>query len=338
MKNDYRFNGCDNRSITIQSQIHSNETHSTPILFSLIEELNNVKIIGNIDIFPCINKIGFLNYCFTHNGLYDPDSGQNWNRIDFGIISLIVGLFRKKANTVKNINDIYLIIESIEDSLFSSEYGDKRQNLNFASPIKSALKSQFFIDVHTPEYGVEHLYCNHVSEFVSSFKIAPIIVDESSTNTFRKFLLILFEELKTIENDIVKKFFSNREVVTMELPSNTFITNEYVNKWTGSLLDILESNNFIKKGKYIVNKKNSGSIDVFDVGNLKWYYSSIDGIIVLNKPVGSIIEKDDLIMTIISIEGNKQYIKAVKKGCFLCFRDKKVTLSGEWVARILEYQ
>ena len=340
MKNtSVRFKGCDKRSITIQSQIHSNETHSTPVLFSLIEALNKREITGTIDIFPCINKVGFLNYCFTHSGLYDPDNGQNWNRIDFEIIPLIVDIFRKQANIVKGIDDIYLIIESIENNLFFSSYGNKRQNLNFIAPIKSALKSQYFVDVHTPECGVEHLYCNHISEFVNSFRITPTIIDKSNSNTFRKFLFILFEELKTIENDIIKSFFSDREIITLELPSNTYITNKYINKWTDFMLNVLKSNNFIKKNEDIINTNNiCESNDIFDASTLKWYYSDIDGIVVLNKPVGSIVEENDLIMTIMSIEGEKQYIKAVKKGLFLCFRDKKVTLSGEWVARILENQ
>ncbi len=331
------FCGCDMKTITIQSQVHSNETHCTPVLFSLIKELNKREIQGNIDIFPCINKVGFLNYCFTHNGLYDPDNGQNWNRIDFEIIPLIVDLFRKHTQIIKNINDIYLIIESIDSNLFSSKYGNKRQNLNFANPLKSALKSQFFIDVHTPEFGVEHLYCNQVSEFVNSFRITPTIVDKSNTNTFRKFLLILFEELRIIENDIIKSFFSDREIVTLEIPSNTYITNEYINKWSNFLLNTLESNNFIKKSEDVKdNNNNCETIGVFDVSNLKYYYSDLDGIIILNKPVGSIVEENDLIMTIISIEGEKQYVRAVNNGLFLCFRDKKVTLLGEWIARILE--
>lgn len=325
----------DGKRMYIQSQIHSNETHGTPVLFGLIRKLEGIKVKGEVVIWPCVNEEGFHDYCISGKGMFDPDSGQNWNRIELSYFNPIICYFKSKKESVESKEDIEDLIDKLDLELIEGDYGIKKHIYNFWGPLKIALKSKYIIDVHTPEFGVEHLYCNKETSFVKSFNISPIIIDDTNSTTYRNFMTELLNSLSQIKNKCFAKYFGGREVVTVELPSHKYIDDEYICNWSERFLNILGASNFIEKRE---NKEQVISeTHIHNIKSLKYYYAKKDGIIILTVPIGSVIEKNEVFMKIISIDGGQQLVRAVNKGKFLCFRDKKTTLRGEWIARVLEF-
>jgi len=322
--------------IYIQSQIHSNETHGTPVLLTLIERLKMMRVTGEVIIWPCVNRVGFYSYCVNRNGLFDPDSGQNWNRVNFLHFKPIIDYFNDKIDQMHSISDVEKTVNDLDIQLLEGGYGINKNIYNFFEPLKNALKSKYFIDVHTPEFGVEHLYCNAVSSFVCSFDINPIILDDTDAATFRNFMSKLYDSLSQVKNRHCANYFSNKEIVSVELPSHMPIDDEYISYWTERLISILGATGFITDKNRV--EKTTFNEQFHDIASLKYYYANIDGVIILTVPVGTVIDKNDLIMVIVSLDGTRQFVRAVKRGKFLCFRDKKTILRGEWVARVLEYE
>lgn len=323
------------KRIYIQSQIHSNETHGTPVLFGLIRKLEGIKVEGEVVIWPCVNEEGFHDYCISRKGLFDPDNGQNWNRIEFSYFNPIVSYFESKKERVESKEDIEKLIDDLDLKLIEGDYGIKKHVYNFWEPLKIALKSKYIIDIHTPEFGVEHLYCNKETSFVKSFNISPIIIDDTDSATFRNFMTKLLNSLAQIKNRSFAEYFFGREVVTVELPSHKYIDDEYIYNWSERFLDILNTSNFIDKRE--IKEQIMSEVQIYNIKSLKYYYAKTDGIIIMMVPVGSVIEKNEVFLKIISIDGGQQLVRAVNKGKFLCFRDKKTALRGEWIARVLEF-
>ena len=324
------------KRIFLQSQIHPNETHGTIILYSLVEKLKEFKIDGEVVVWPCINDFGFYSYCLNKNGLYNSDNGQNWNRFSFEYIDIITEFFQKKSELINSFKDLDTTIESLTVDIFNQGYGINQNLNNLLKSLKIALKSDYFIDIHTPEFGVQHLYCNQITPFVDSFSIEPTIIDNTDTQTYRNFLKKLFNKIAGLNNKFCQEYFSNREIVTLELPSNTVPTDNYVDLWTEKLINIIGFCGFIEQKDQ--NNKQFSEHKSYDISALKYYYSKSDGIIIQVAPLGTIIEKGNIIMKILSVDGKEHAIKANKKSVFLCFRDKKVTLKGEWVSRMLEIE
>lgn len=320
--------------IYIQSQIHSNETHSTPVLLELVRKLSGIKINGEVIIWPCVNEEGFHDYCINRNGLFDPDNGQNWNRFEFTYFASIVQYFDRKKESIQSEKDLERLIDNLDFKLVEGQYGIKKHVYNLWAPLKIALKSKYIVDVHTPEFGVEHLYCNKETPLVKHFNISPVIMDDTDSATFRKFITKLVNSLAKLENRYFAEYFSEREVITVELPSHKYIDEAYIDNWSDRFLNILTASNFIERREAV--EPIMPEVQIYNIKSLRYYYARADGIIVLTAQLGAIIEKNEVFMKIVSVNGRQQLVRAVNKGKFLCFRDKKSTLKGEWIARVLE--
>ncbi|EOS72916.1 hypothetical protein C817_05290 [Dorea sp. 5-2] len=210
------------------------------------------------------------------------------------------------------------LIDNLDLKLIEGDYGIKKHVYNFWEPLKIALKSKYIIDTHTPEFGVEHLYCNKETVFVKSFNISPIIIDDTDSATFRNFMTKLLNSLVQIKNKNFTEYFGGREVVTVELPSHKYIDDEYIYNWSERFLNILDAINFIDKRE--IEEQTMSNVQIYNIKSLKYYYAKADGIIIMMVPIGSIIEKNEVFMKIISIDGGQQLVRAVNKGKFLCFR------------------
>lgn len=318
-------------SIYFQSQLHGNETMGTLVLSNLISFLNNLEkgsIKESIRIVPRANPFSWNTYQYTRNGLFDTTSGDNWNRIfDWNA-------YQDKAKKILNEN------KSIsKENLFQ-----KLRNLSIKQQNTSCLKDfisnklfelsigyNFIVDVHTPENGIEHLYCSSYADVFPKFEV-PYIVEYGmpTLNTFdeahNKFNKVFFQFKKT----------QNYNAVTLEIDSNIPAEKKTIDQWTERIIKQLIDFKIIENNK-IHTDKTATNNNRF-IGNMINFNSHISGIQFHHFKLGETISSGDKIFEIRpfsnSIENEVVYSDS---DCIpLCLRKHNIVNSGNWIVRALK--
>lgn len=281
--------------VYIQSQLHGNETFSTLVVLELkkrLEKIPNNCFNSLIRLVPRINPYSWHEYLFNGNGRLNPINGKDWNR-SFEWENNIVDETFDKNTTLSNLA-FYLI-----------------RNFNI------------IWDIHTPENGVEHLYCNKFSSGKFYFGIENIIEYGEPT-------IYSFDEACVR----LKKQFKIDEAITIELPSHIYAQTKNVQLWADRLYRELINREFInlKKDTYIPTAQK------FRIGQWIDYYADKSGIVQYNFELGELIHTDNELYTIIPFDyiDNLFPTKSTFDGYPICIRKKSMVSKGDWVVRVLK--
>ncbi|MCL2065212.1 MAG: succinylglutamate desuccinylase/aspartoacylase family protein [Candidatus Cloacimonetes bacterium] len=281
--------------IYIQSQLHGNETFSTLVILELkklLEKTPNRYFNSFIRLVPRINPYSWHEYLYNGNGRLNPANGKDWNRsFEWG--------------------------QSISDNSF--DRNTTLSNLTF-----SLIKDFNFIwDIHTPENGIEHLYCNHFSTDKSYFGIENIIEYGEPT-------IYSLDEACTR----LQKQLNINEAITIELPSHIHAQAKNVLFWADRLYRELISRGFVhlKIDNHVpITRK-------FRVGQWVDYYADKSGIIQYNFELGELIQTGAELFNIIPFDYINDFYptKNTFEGYPICIRSKSMVDKGNWVVRVLK--
>ncbi|MCI2230334.1 succinylglutamate desuccinylase/aspartoacylase family protein [Polaribacter sp. MSW13] len=266
--------------VYLQGNLHSNEVTAFLVLLKLIKILEKHPLESTfIRIVPCCNPTGFKGLIYGDSGRTSFPNRLDWNRI-FNI---------KKINT-----------KTLEFKLADSL-------------LKLSQDFQTLVDVHTPEYGIEHIYVESLDKRLITFDDLIHIISDLITEDS-------FEDSNNFNNPKCK-------AVTLELPSLEINTNSKIDYWSKRVFNELVA---IDK-----NTPLSTPINV-NHGSIVNLYSSIDGAYKVFSEVSGEFKKNDVILSIYDIEGNIELIKAPFNCRCICFRKNLIAIKGSWVVRILK--
>lgn len=309
---DFGSNKDGNPSIYLHSQIHGNETLSTLVLCNLIKRLKSINksfFKGFIRIVPRVNPFAWENYLYAKNGVFSPVTGINWNRI-------FAWDFKKKYQD-KNEN-----IQTIK------EYAKKRSIcLSIVDSLKYyllylSIGFDFIIDVHSPENGIPHLYCQKYTDNLPLFNINYIIeYNDNYQNTF--------DDAHTRLSKYFE-FAKNSTAITLELDSNVPASKNLVDYWTDIFLE-----QFIELG--IINISSSKKIERKNtqIGKVQDFETPFSGIQTHYFSLGNLVKKDSVLFSVLNFDLENEYIAKATNDCVpICLRKASIVHSGGWVVRV----
>jgi predicted deacylase len=309
-------------SIYLQSQIHGNEIFGTRVLHRVIEQLNLLDeeaIKGFIRIAPAVNPEAWLNYMNTGEGGYELLSGLNWNRV---FENWIV----EKAVDLYNLNPLSGVLGVTEgliaDSRNYSQYESKLPLILIAN----SLGFKYVVDVHTPEYGIEHLYCQHFASMVPTFGIHNIV-------EYKSLEMKAFEECHI---RLSQALHINCIPVTVELPAKPYSRRDEIDYWANQVLNEMHRLELIRMPHY---KQIQDSFEEYRVGTIRDYYSHSGGAIAYEFTEGQAVNEGDTIATVLARKTNRLEIESIiaEKECLpISFRNRGVVKPGSWALRVLE--
>lgn len=306
----------NNPSIYLQSQLHGNETFSTLVLYSLINHLSSIdksSFLGSVRVVPRANPFSWNSYLYSRNGVFNPTTGVNWNRIfswnletDFPKKETSISTLRQSV--IKKISNETSIINSLKYYLLSLSIG-----------------YNYIIDVHTPENGIPHLYCSKFTSNTPTFDIKYVIeYKDEHIDTFddaHKRIIQYFYKLK------------NNTAISIELDSNVPATQTLVKKWTTALMDELSKIGIVK------NDHENKSIKQCNVtiGKIKDYQTQVSGIQNHFFSLGDVVTETSPLFSILPFDLKSEIIIKAESNCIpLCLRKDTIVYPGAWVVRALE--
>ncbi|MGW4057800.1 succinylglutamate desuccinylase/aspartoacylase family protein [Amycolatopsis sp. NPDC004747] len=251
----------------MQGALHGNETFSTPVLLSLIEFLRtNIPCIP-VRIVPRCNPWAFDELCRGLNGRISSSSGRNWNRIFGGDAE-----------------------ETSRESILASEL--MKVSEDFGS----------IVDVHTPEFGLPHVYVGSSASTFDSLSDLPHIIAAGTPNSFEDW-----------------HRSQGRRSVTIELPSHTVPSLIDVTTWRDRLLEIIAN----------IHQK---QITPTQIGHIVDVVSPIDGIPILHFEVGETVSAGAPLVDIVATTGSVGLL--AKFDCLpICFRRQPLATANSWILR-----
>lgn len=270
--------------VYMQGQLHANETTSSLVLAELANFCSSLGSPVPLRIVPVANPLGWDTYLETGEGRISIPGGHNWNRI-WGSPQEIP----KTANTAEDI-----LCRKLWE--LSSGY-------------------DIVIDVHTPEFGLPHLYLPSLDRGLNTFSDLPHVVYG-------------FPEAPTFdESHIRASSHSGRDViaVTLELPSHQVITANVIHAWANRLYEELES----------YRKKTPHSVVPDVAGTMRDLVPDVSGIAYALATPGEMAKAGEPIIRIMSRDGECVDIAADKDSVPLCYRRKTLIKAGSWAARVL---
>ncbi|WP_448211931.1 succinylglutamate desuccinylase/aspartoacylase family protein [Colwellia sp. MEBiC06753] len=170
----YRFKGeSDAPSVYIQANMHGAEVQGNAVIYQLLEQLRQLKILGDITLVPYANPVG----CNHKNGEYtlgrfDPITGVNWNRMyhnNPALVSTIVNdyLDASEAEIASVFKQALLndITQQLEHNIYGLTTG---QRIAYQLQ-KLAHQADFVLDLHTGPISSKHLYCPEYAKASASY-------------------------------------------------------------------------------------------------------------------------------------------------------------------------
>ncbi|MFD2165265.1 succinylglutamate desuccinylase/aspartoacylase family protein [Thalassotalea euphylliae] len=170
----YRFKGqTDAPSVYIQANMHGAEVQGNAVIYQLLEQLRNLKILGDITLVPYANPVG----CNHKNGEYtlgrfDPITGVNWNRMYHFNEALIQPIVEQYLDsTEQEIEAAFkqALLDDIIDQLDHNIYGLTTGQRIAYQLQKLAHQADFVLDLHTGPISSKHLYCPEYAKASASF-------------------------------------------------------------------------------------------------------------------------------------------------------------------------
>ena len=170
----YRFKGLsDAPSVYIQANMHGAEVQGNAVIYQLLEQLRQLKILGDITLVPYANPVG----CNHKNGEYtlgrfDPITGVNWNRMYHFNPSLIAPVVEQYLDaSEETITQVFkqALLDDITDQLDHNRYGLTTGQRIAYQLQKLAHQADYVLDLHTGPISSKHLYCPEYAKDSASY-------------------------------------------------------------------------------------------------------------------------------------------------------------------------
>jgi predicted deacylase len=304
-------------SFYFQSQLHGNETHGTPVLYRLIELLAALPrnaVTGRVRVVPRANPHAWQAYLYTRQGTYETRTGINWNRIcDWrgvaeeiaaegeGTAGAIIAARRARAATLQ---------EQLSLGLLQLSWDHDH-----------------IVDVHTPDRGVEHLYCDSLTPEVPRFEIPNVIEFGAKRGPS-------FDEAHLTLAAILGL---RRQSVTLELPSVGAVEAALVEDWAARLF-----NELLRRGVLqgpARERAGAPGSDALRRGQMRDFRSERGGLPVLRATLGEDLPAGEPLMDILPFDPTATATEVLisERRCVpLCLRQDKLVPPGVWAIRVLE--
>lgn len=262
--------GPPEEGVYLQGGLHGNEVLSYPTLLKLAALLEVVELPGAVRIVPCANPFGWDAFRHGQAGRLSFPNGHDWNRIFDVQTELTPG--------------------TVESAL--------RAGL-------VALSEPFgrVLDVHTPEYGLPHIYALQRAFAPAGFDDLPHVLTAGPSSAFEDF-----------------HAQAGRPAATVELPSTEPITEALVERWAQRLL------------RAVLEGQSQGPLVT---GRLENTYAPIGGVLALAKELGSVVEEGGELVRVYGGRGDVAVLNARHPCVPLCFRRRQMINAGSWVVRSL---
>jgi len=303
-------------SIYLQSQIHGNETLSTLVLHNLINRLDMLDATlfsGVIRIVPRANPFSWDSYLHSRHGVFNLTTGENWNRIfDWDCISKYPEKDTEPSTLTKFLKH-QIATENNTTKLLQYYL------------LSLSIGYNHIVDVHTPEYGIPHLYCYALTNNVPTFGINYVIEYQSE-------IVNTFDDAHNRLNHYYDKLHNNN-AITIELDSNVPASQKLVEKWTEKFL------NEFKKIGVIQNDLNTKDIVQENpiIGKVSDFQTPISGIQKHYFNLGEVVENQAPLFSILPFDLKKEIIIKAKHKCIpICLRKDTIVQPGAWVVRVFD--
>lgn len=273
--------GATGRSVYLQGQLHGNESGAMLVLHRLRQRLHAHPPSNSVRIVPNANPLGWRRYVESGEGRISA-SGSDWNRI------------------------------------FQSPDSEPRRTAEQLLAAKLWELSKTYdvvIDVHTPEYGLPHVYASHSSTRLLTFDDIPhVFYGEPTCGPFDECHLRLRQG-------------SNAPIasVTVEMPSFHLPAADEIDHWADRLYqEILAQAEPVEH-----------STEVAYHGEMYDVIAPVDGACVLRCEPGTVVEARWPIIDLVSREGEVSTLYAPSACLPVCFRRSTVVRGGYWAVKAI---
>ncbi len=309
-------------SVYFQSQLHGNEAAGTAVLRELVNALRTLpaeSICGAIRIVPRANPFAWQSYVQTRQGTYDLTTGENWNRIyDWSAL-------REEAETQwkgMSEDDAWKLMRRLVAQRREASY-DLLDQLRY-SLFELASGYAYIIDVHTPDNGIEHLYCSRYSETVPHFGVPNVLeFGDPQGNTFDEGYLRLIQQ--------AEGHLGHSQAITLEIKNRLALHNDQVEDWVERILNELRHRRILQDVEDVEMPRPAY------VGSYVSCIGRVTGIVVYHRRPGEFVKAGDVVGELIpfDMEDAPQQVTAPVSGILLNMRDQTIVPSGGWVVRML---
>jgi len=303
-------------SFYMQSQVHGNEVFGTLVVRELMERLSALPseaFLGALRISPSANPFSYQNFLIAYEGMYDLLAGKNWNRIF-------------------DVSDV--ISENMDAESLSAELARLAEATNDCVKklplvlLAHSVGYNYVVDVHTPEFGMQHLYCDTLRPNTPTFGINNVVESGGAKQAFS------FDDSNQFLADKLKLDCVS---VTVELPSYSPATHKDVVKWADAFAYELVRLGLVD-GKYLAvdalpEKKPVLSTGVYD------FIPDISGIVLHHFAPCDTVEAGAPLVSVIPMRYDAKGAQTMyaRKRCFpVSMRRKGTVQAGQWVVRVLE--
>jgi predicted deacylase len=273
--------GARGRSVYLQGQLHANESAAMLVLHALVRKLEADPPTNSVRIVPNANPIGWSRYLGSGEGRISR-GGANWNRIFADPPEQSGSVDARLARILWNLSAAYDVV----------------------------------IDVHTPDFGWEHLYASAPDKRLLTMDDIPHVLYGAPT-------VGPFDESHL-------RLGSRRPApvsasVTLEVPSHQIPTVSLVNHWSDRLLCEIKAQQESAEPR--------GHPNYF--GAMTDLVPNISGAVVIHCTPGEIISAGERILSVYGRTGEEQIIRAPAQCIPVCFRRATVVEAGYWVCRVI---
>lgn len=242
--------------------------------------------------------------------MYDRDTGRNWNRIfdwtDLRLLELIESQGSEPTGVCPRLTHL-------EHLLLRLSFG-----------------YSLVVDIHTPDYGVEHVYCSRYDQTTPTFGVTNVVEYGQCT-------LPSFDQAQIM---LARAANPDREVtsLTIEIDSHTALTRELVDDWTERLLGGLAALELIDRA--VLPLARAPEDRMVTRGIMRDYIAPASGPYVAEARLGIPVSPDEPLMTILPYDARigPQTIRARQPCVPLCWRRETVVVEGCWAVRALSYE
>jgi len=303
-------------SLYMQSQVHGNEVFGTLVLRELMERLSALPdqaFLGALRISPSANPFSYQNFLIAYEGMYDLLAGKNWNRI-FDVSDILSDNMDAESLSAKLVH-------------LAEETNDCVKKLPLIL-LAHSVGYSYVVDVHTPEFGMQHLYCAKLGPDTPTFGITNVVESGSAKQPFS------FDDSNQF---IAEKLKLDCVSVTVELPNYSPATHKDVVKWAEAFAYELVRLGLVD-GKLLAvdalpEKKLVLSAGVYD------YIPDISGIILHHFDPCDTVEAGAPLVSVVPTRYDAKGAQTIyaRKRCFpVSLRRKGTVQAGQWVVRVLE--
>ncbi|WP_408033871.1 succinylglutamate desuccinylase/aspartoacylase family protein [Thalassotalea algicola] len=279
----YRFKGKSNaQSVYIQANMHGAEVQGNAVIYQLLEQLRDLKILGDITLVPYANPVG----CNHKNGEYtlgrfDPITGVNWNRMYHNNPELISPIVEQYLDApASDIEAVFkqALLDDITEQLDHNIFGLTTGQRIAYQLQKLAHQADIVLDLHTGPISSKHLYCpEYAKESASFFNIEhTLLIPNEFDGALDEATFCPWWSLTEAFADKGRKLLLDKESFTVELGSQEQIDLDVALVDAKSILTYLQHKGVIAGGDFVPDVMTRYACYLADY---KAFYSPMGGMV-----------------------------------------------------------